>query len=57
MKVDKHCSMCKFYQCVNFFMYCTKLKHRIKASKQFPTADPRSLTTDFYSAHHTLDTH
>lgn len=33
-KEDKHCSMCKYYQCVNFFMYCTKLQHRIKASRK-----------------------
>lgn len=31
---DRHCSMCKYYQYVNFFMYCTKLKHRIKASRK-----------------------
>lgn len=31
---DRHCSMCKYYQCVNFFMYCTKLQHRIKASRK-----------------------
>lgn len=31
---DRHCSMCKFYQCVNFFMYCTKLQHRIKAPRK-----------------------
>ena len=31
---DRHCSLCKYYQCVNFFMYCTKLQHRIKASRK-----------------------
>lgn len=31
---DHHCSLCKYYQCVNFFMFCTKLRHRIKASRK-----------------------
>lgn len=31
---DRHCSLCKYYQCVNFFMFCTKLRHRIKASRK-----------------------
>lgn len=31
---DRHCSLCKFYECVNFFMYCKKLQHRIKASRK-----------------------
>lgn len=33
-KEDRHCSICKYYRCVNFFMYCVKLQHRIKASRK-----------------------
>lgn len=25
-KEDRHCSICKYYRCVNFFMYCVKLQ-------------------------------
>lgn len=32
---DKHCSYCKHYSCMESkFMYCSKLKHRIKASRK-----------------------
>lgn len=31
---DRHCSLCKFYECVQCFMFCKKLQHRIKASRK-----------------------
>nr|DAD87497.1 MAG TPA: hypothetical protein [Siphoviridae sp. ctAUQ2] len=32
---DKHCSYCKHYSCIESkFMYCSKLQHRIIASRQ-----------------------
>lgn len=34
MKPDIHCSMCKYYQFIDFFMYCMKLQHRIKTSRK-----------------------
>lgn len=34
MEMDRHCSLCKFYEVINHFMFCAKLKHRIKASRK-----------------------
>lgn len=32
---DRHCSYCKYYSCLHSrFMYCSKLQHRIKASRK-----------------------
>ena len=35
MNIDKHCSVCEYYETVNYFMYCRLLKRRITARKKY----------------------
>lgn len=35
MNEERHCSYCKHYTCIHAkYMYCSKLKHRIYASRK-----------------------
>lgn len=34
IKKESHCSLCQYYWTGHGFMYCTKLQHRIKASRK-----------------------
>lgn len=42
---DRHCSNCKYYTCIQSrFMYCTKLQHRIYASRKMDVKISNNIT-------------
>lgn len=42
-KEERHCSLCRHYWIGNGVMYCTKLQHRIKASRKNGCKDFKKL--------------